>query len=232
MLVGSRPASAGVQVAALLLGILGGLVSLDIIGAPLSSVLSPGLTLLVVWACIAACAYFLAAPATWRGLLRRLASLGLGLLAGLAAFRVFLDLLPFAIPGILAIVLLALALGLAVYFVTLPETWRGLFRRALRVLGVSLALFAGLGYLFAFIGLSQAVDVPTGSMPDLPPAGQLAVVVGAVVTLLLSLALRERPTRDRPAAAPIAPGSAGPAPQPPAVDPSARPPEPPPSPAV
>ncbi len=67
LLIGTRPASAGIQIVALVLGLLSGLVVLRYIGILVMASFSPSLGLAVAWLSIAFAAYSLAAPATWRG---------------------------------------------------------------------------------------------------------------------------------------------------------------------
>lgn len=81
MLVSDRPASVPIQMVALLIGIVDGLVAFFAFVGLLMVILPPGAGLLLVWLCIAACAYSFVAPATWRGLWRRaLATFGASLL--------------------------------------------------------------------------------------------------------------------------------------------------------
>lgn len=218
MFIGTRPASAGVQIASLALGVLGGLIAFTFFGGALIRTVSPVGALLVIWLGIAAAAYYFCAPATWWGLLRRIVSLVVGVADGFVVFFVVVDLLPFGLPEILGLALLGLAVALSAYFLTAPDAWRGLWLRALRVLGASLVVYAALGYVFAFAGLSQAVRVPVGGMPDLDPPVQVAVLVVGVGALAGSFALRDR--RREPAAPGPAPSLVPPA-QPPAAPPSA-----------
>ena len=218
MFIGTRPASAGVQVTSLVLGILGGLIAFTFFGGALVRTVSPIGALLITWLGIAATAYYFSAPATWRGLLRRIVSLVAGAADGFVAFFVLVDLLPFGLPEVLGLALMGLAVALSAYYLTAPDSWRGLWRRALRVLGVSLVVYAALGYVFAFVGLSQAVQVPMGGMPDQAPPLQATIVVVAGVALIGSFALRDR--RREPVAPELAPSPVPPA-QPPVAPPSA-----------
>jgi hypothetical protein len=71
MLIGPRAASIPIQIVALVAGIVGGLVlNYAVVGVP--ALLLPGVFATPIQLlCVAFCAYFFAAPGTWKGLARR-----------------------------------------------------------------------------------------------------------------------------------------------------------------
>jgi hypothetical protein len=71
MLIGSRAASIPIQIVALLLGIVGGWLLYTTVVGVLGLILPDVLSLPILFICVAFCAYFLAAPATWLGVARR-----------------------------------------------------------------------------------------------------------------------------------------------------------------
>lgn len=116
MFVATRPASRRIQLVALLLAVPGGVITFFFFVQILLLFLPDDFGPWLLWICIAACAYFLAAPATWRGLWRRsLAIVGFSLLvfAVLGYLLAFAGLPAGGMPDLsLAEQLLVLAFGL------------------------------------------------------------------------------------------------------------------------
>ena len=93
--------------------------------------------------------------------------------------------------------LIFLSIAFCAYFLAAPATWRGLGRRALLLLAISLLGYAVLGYLFAF-AFTRGTPIP-GSMPSwiLPVQGGIVVVgVAALVGFLLLSDHKERDFLD------------------------------------
>lgn len=98
------------------------------------------------------------------------------------------------LSGVLSVPLLVLTVVFSAYFLAAPTTWRGLARRALLLLAISLLGYAVLGYLLAFLFL-RGTPIP-GSMPSWILSVQAAIVAAGVGTLVGYLLLRDRKERD------------------------------------
>jgi phosphoglycerol transferase MdoB-like AlkP superfamily enzyme len=89
---------------------------------------------------------------------------------------------------------LFLSIAFCAYFLAAPTTWRGLGRRALLLLAISLLGYAILGYLLAF-AFTRGTPIP-GSMPSWILPIQAGVVVIGLVALVGYLLMRDRKQRD------------------------------------
>ncbi len=108
----------------------------------------------------------------------------------LEAFGVLAATLTAAING----PILFLTIAFCAYLLAAPASWRGLGRRALLLLAISLLGYAILGYLLAF-AFTRGTPIP-GSMPSWILPIQAAIVVLGIAGLVGYLLLRDRKERD------------------------------------
>lgn len=134
----------------------------------------------------------------------QLVALLLGIVEGVALHYTVIGAIPAALAGSgpfgetfaasIDFPLLLLTIAFCAYFLAAPAAWRGLGRRALLLLAVSLLGYAVLGYLFAF-AFTSGTPIP-GSLPSWTLPIQGGVVAVGVVALVGYLLLRDRSERD------------------------------------
>ncbi len=90
--------------------------------------------------------------------------------------------------------ILFLSVAFCAYYLAAPTSWRGLGRRALLLLAISLLGYAILGYLLAF-AFTRGTPIP-GSMPSWILPVQAGIVVIGIAGLVGYLVLRDRKERD------------------------------------
>jgi len=124
----------------------------------------------------------------------QIVALILGVGEGLLLYATVIRVSIFFLPEVFDLPLRFLTIAFCAYFLAAPTTWRGLARRALLIVAVSLLGYAAVGYLLAFLVL-RGTPVP-GTMPSQALAVQAVIAVLGVAAAVGFTLLRDRREQD------------------------------------